>query len=175
MISGWLPLFSRIFSSAFSISNSEISVSVIIFISILISLISIYSLLSNKSILWKLQNHQLFGNFRKKPATIPLHKHRILNSDATEAGDIDARFDGENHSFLDNAIAPIGNDRLFVNFQADPVTQAVAEVAAEPFTFDITPGYTVQLLDGYARFNRSYSHVMGRLHNSVDLFLPGVW
>ena len=60
----------------------------------------------------------------------------ILNAYSAPAGQVDARFDGHDHSGFENIFRLRREPRGFVNLQADAVSEAVTEFEARRWRFN---------------------------------------
>src|SRR5688500_6144132 len=100
-------------------------------------------------------------------------QHVVLDADASFAGDVDARLDGDDHARAELFVtARLAHGRQLVDLAADAVAEAVAEVVLEAGVVDHVAGDAVGLLrrdSGAQELDRRLLCLVNDLVNLLDL------
>src|ERR1700722_14090608 len=111
----------------------------------------------------------------RRPGSGSADHEGVLDPDSALARQVDPRLDGDGHP-VSECTCPAGSQhRRFVHLQADPVTQAVAEVLTVAGRRDQVPGRRVHGAELRGRDGRAHAGQLGRGDQAIDLPLPAGW
>ena len=102
------------------------------------------------------------------------NKNQIFNPDAEFAGKIDARFDGEGHSFLHNCGIGKAYIAWLMILQADGVSQTVVKIFAVARLCNVIPCSFIQVAETDAGTDKAFGFFIGLSDKIVDFRIIGI-
>src|SRR5215469_11555437 len=97
----------------------------------------------------------------------------VLDPDSALAGQIDPRLDGDGNPICKSTCPAARHQRRFVHLKANPVAQAMTEMAAMPGSIDDATGGGVHVADLGIRNRSSNASQLGFGYQLIDFQLPG--
>src|SRR5205823_12829609 len=95
--------------------------------------------------------------------------HEVLDPHAEAPGEVDPRLNGDDVAGLERRLVALGQARLLVNLEPDPVAEAVAELVAVAGLLDHRPRDRVDLPSSRPGAHRVQAGLLGALDERVDL------
>ena len=98
-----------------------------------------------------------------------LHHDHVFDTDASPVGQVDARFDSEDHAVRELVFRCLSDAGQLVHLQPESVAESVAEVLAVAGLTDHGVGQHVRLLAGHPLFDEFGRGLLGGENDVVDL------